>query len=56
MVHLKESLDAGESKQFGFQLYTGPKELDRLESLSEDLAYAVDFGIFGFFSRILLFR
>ena len=55
VVHLKESLDAGETKQIGFQLYTGPKELGRLETLSEDLAYAVDFGIFGFFSRILLF-
>ena len=55
VVHLKESLDVGESKQFGFQLYTGPKELDRLESLSEDppmpliLAFSCLLSL-GFFS------
>lgn len=55
VAHLKEGLKGQEEKSFQFTLYAGPKQLEFLETVSEDLTYAVDFGIFGFFSRILLF-
>ena len=33
----------------------GPKQMEVLRNISDDWTYAVDYGIFGFFSRVLLF-
>ena len=40
--------------EYGFNVYAGPKELKRLQDMGQDLDKAVNFGIFGFFSKILL--
>ena len=36
-------------------LFMGPKQMETLRSMSDEWTYAVDYGIFGFFSRVLLF-
>jgi len=48
-------LDAGASRTYTFNAFIGPKDLDLLQSMGHDLDKAVEFGFFGFFSRILLF-
>lgn len=48
-------LDAGATRTYSFVAYMGPKELDLLQRLGHDLDEAVEFGFFGFFSRMLLF-
>ncbi len=48
------NLMPGQSEQLSLELFIGAKELDVLAEHHVDLPAAVDFGIFGFFSRILL--
>ena len=50
-----QTLDAGASRTVKFTSYLGPKDLDLLKPLGHDLADAVEFGIFGLFSKLLLF-
>ena len=55
VAYFKEPLAAGATESVSLTLYIGPKELDRLSQISDNWAQAVDFGFFGFFSRVLLF-
>ena len=55
VAYAKEPLAAGDSKNWAMTLYAGPKQLDKLATIGEEWGYAVDFGIFGIFSRALLF-
>jgi len=55
VAYLKEPLADGKEETISLTLYVGPKELDRLSLLSDEWGQAVDFGFFGFFSRVLLF-
>ena len=55
IAHFKEPLAANGTESISLNLYIGPKELDRLSALSDTWGQAVDFGFFGFFSRVLLF-
>lgn len=48
-------VDPGATRTLSFLAYTGPKELDTLREVGHDLDEAVDYGIFGFFSKLLLF-
>ncbi|MEC7985945.1 MAG: membrane protein insertase YidC [Myxococcota bacterium] len=52
--YLANPLADGESRNIKLKMYIGPKELDRLRVMSNEWSQAVDFGIFGFFSRVLL--
>lgn len=49
------SIQPGETHSAEFLAYMGPKRLDVLEGIGHGLDEAVEFGWFGFFSRILLF-
>lgn len=49
------SLEAGKALDLAFTMYTGPKEVGRLNELGHDLGEAASLGIFGFFGKILLF-
>jgi YidC/Oxa1 family membrane protein insertase len=55
IAYFKEPLAAGAKESLSLTLYIGPKELDRLSTMSDTWGQAVDFGFFGFFSRVLLF-
>ena len=55
IAHFKEPLAANAKESISLNLYIGPKELDRLSAMSDTWGLAVDFGFFGFFSRVLLF-
>ena len=55
VAYFKEPLAVGTTESVSLTLYIGPKELDRLSQISDNWAQAVDFGFFGFFSRVLLF-
>ena len=55
VAYLSHPLDAGATRKLEFISYVGPKNLDILESLGPEWAEAIEFGIFGFFSRVLLF-
>ncbi len=48
------NLMPGQSESVSLNLFIGAKDLEALGEHHEDLEAAVDFGIFGFFSRILL--
>ena len=48
-------LDAGSARTYRFTAYAGPKEIDALRALGQQLDEAVEYGWFGFFSKILLF-
>ncbi len=48
------SLGAGEEKVIGMDYYTGPKEYRRLEHLDDRQDLVMQFGIFGFLSKLLL--
>ena len=48
-------IDPGATRTMSFTAYTGPKDLDTLLAVGHDLDQAVDYGIFGFFSKLLLF-
>jgi len=50
-----QALPPGETRTFHYVTFMGQKELDLLQDLGHDLDKAVEFGFFGFFSRILLF-
>jgi len=54
-LQLDEGLAAGDSRSFRFQVYVGPKRLDLLEPMGHELEKSVEYGWFGFFSKILLF-
>ncbi len=45
----------GAPVQVQFKVYTGPKEIERLAGLGNGLDEAVDLGMFGLFSKVLLF-
>lgn len=47
-------LDAGASRTLTFDAYVGPKNLDLLREAGPDLDSSVEYGWFGFFSKILL--
>jgi YidC/Oxa1 family membrane protein insertase len=47
-------LEAGASRTLEFTAYTGPKRLDSLRAVGPNLDEAVEYGWFGFFSKILL--
>ncbi|HCH61630.1 MAG TPA: hypothetical protein DFR83_02420 [Deltaproteobacteria bacterium] len=47
-------LDAGATRSFEFTAYTGPKRLDELRLAGPNMDEAVEYGWFGFFSKILL--
>ncbi len=51
----KESLTPGESVELRFRLYVGPKDVERMAALGGGLEKSANLGIFGFFSKILLF-
>lgn len=55
IAYFKEPLADGATENISMTLYIGPKELDRLANMSNEWSRAVDFGFFGFFSRVLLF-
>ena len=48
------ALDAGASRTLTFNAYVGPKNLDLLREAGPDLDQSVEYGWFGFFSKILL--
>lgn len=45
---------AGASRALDFDFYVGPKEFKRLQALGNDQDLVMQFGIFGFFSKLLL--
>jgi YidC/Oxa1 family membrane protein insertase len=47
-------LPAAPTGEWGFQLYVGPKEYDRLNALGRDQDEVMQFGFWGFFSVVLL--
>ena len=53
-VQLK-NIPAQTEETIHMNLFMGPKQMEILQSISKDWTYAVDYGIFGFFSRVLLF-
>ena len=48
-------LDPGAGERLDFDVYIGPRDLETLDDLGNDLDLAVDFGFFGFFAKLLLF-
>jgi YidC/Oxa1 family membrane protein insertase len=48
------NLMPGQVETLSLKLFAGAKDLDVLSAHHKDLAAAVDFGIFGFFARVLL--
>ncbi len=48
------ALDAGATRSFEFTAYTGPKRLETLREVAPNLDESVEYGWFGFFSKILL--
>ena len=50
-----ESIAPGASRTLRLEVYTGPKEFRRLQALGESQSQVMQFGWFGFFSKILLF-
>lgn len=55
MVVAKDSLAPGERLEQKFNLYLGPKDVERLVKVGGNLDKAAALGFFGFFSKILLF-
>ena len=51
----RTNLEPGSSRTFAFDGYAGPKSLELLKPLGHNLDDSVEYGIFGFFSKILLF-
>ncbi len=50
-----DRIDAGSSQVISIDFYAGPKEFRRLSALGEAQDEVMQFGFFGFFSKILLF-
>lgn len=48
-------LAPGQSRTLAFTAFVGPKDLGLLERMGNELDEAVEFGFFGFFSKVLLF-
>ena len=48
------ALDAGASRTMSFTAYVGPKSFELLREAGPDLDQSVEYGWFGFFSKILL--
>lgn len=48
------TLAPGQSRTLSFKAYVGPKDLGTLERSGKDLDEAVEYGFFGFFSKVLL--
>ena len=48
-------IDVGSSRNIKMKAFVGPKQMDILEVLGESWTNAVEFGMFGFFSKVLLF-
>jgi len=55
VAYFADPLEDGKEESISLTLYVGPKKLDDLRVLSDEWSQAVDFGFFGFFSRVLLF-
>ena len=55
VAYAQETLPKKDKLVFSFTAFIGPKQLDILSPIGENWSEAVDFGIFGFFSRVLLF-
>ena len=53
-AYLKNSLDSGATRTINLRVFAGPKILDMLEDMGPEWTDAVEFGMFGFFSNILL--
>ena len=52
---LIQTFKSGETKTIRLRAFVGPKQISELEILGESWAQSVEYGIFGFFSRPLLF-
>ena len=52
---LSQPIDAGANRTIKLKAFVGPKQMDQLEQLGESWTESIEFGIFGFFSRVLLF-
>lgn len=52
---LSQSIDPGATRTIQLKAFVGPKQMDQLEQLGESWIESIEFGIFGFFSRVLLF-
>ncbi len=48
------TVDPGKSRTLNFQIYAGPKELARLDALGHNEEAVMNFGMFGFISKFLL--
>jgi len=48
-------IDPGDRQVIDIQYYAGPKEFNRLTKLGENQDEVMQFGFFGFFSKILMF-
>ena len=55
VAYAQDSIPKDGNIEFNFSVYVGPKLLDVLSPMGDEWGDAVDFGIFGFFSRVLLF-
>jgi YidC/Oxa1 family membrane protein insertase len=55
VAFIDNGIDPGATRNIQLRAFIGPKQLDILETLGEEWTDAVEFGIFGFFSKILLF-
>ena len=53
-LRLAEPLESGDSREYRFQGYMGPKDIDITEPVGQNLDSSVEFGIFGMFAKILL--
>lgn len=51
----QENVAPGQPVELKYTIYAGQKEINRLLEVGHDLDEAISFGLFGFFSRILLF-
>ena len=52
---LSQAIDSGATRTIQLKAFVGPKQMDQLEQLGESWTESIEFGIFGFFSRVLLF-
>ncbi len=52
---LSQPIDPGATRTIKLKAFVGPKYIDQLEQLGESWTESVEYGIFGFFSRVLLF-
>ena len=53
-LRLAEPLESGNSREYRFQGYMGPKDIDVTSPVGQNLEASVEFGIFGMFAKILL--